>query len=96
MPKKNKHPEDIKAAVGKTGISLSELARRHRLNPSTVVHAVRRPQPSGNRAIASHLGRKLHELWPEWFDRHGNRISIPKDTTAHAPDASQKRRVAWT
>ena len=89
------HPEDVKAAVGKTGISLSELARRHSLNPSTVVHAVRRPQPSGNRAIAKHLKKKLHELWPEWFDKDGNRvIPVRKDTCGAVAKASQKRKAA--
>jgi Ner family transcriptional regulator len=95
MPKQNMHPEDVKAAVGKTGISLSELARRHSLNPSTVVHAVRRPQPSGNRVIAEHLKKKLHQLWPEWFDKDGNRITIVrKDTCGMGAKASQKRKVA--
>lgn len=94
MAKRNMHPEDIKAAVGKTGIGLSELARRHGLNPSTVVHAVRRPQPSGNRAIAKHLGKGLHDLWPEWFDKDGNRLSNPKTSRCRRPAASQKRRAA--
>lgn len=90
----NKHPEDIKADVRKTGISLAELARRHGLDDSTTRAALRRPQPSGNRAIAKHLKKTLNELWPEWFDAGGNRISGPKDTRPAVAKASQKEKAA--
>ena len=36
----NKNPEDIKAAVRKTGISLAELARQNGLNESTTCAAL--------------------------------------------------------
>lgn len=91
----NQHPENIKAAVRKTGVSLAELARRHGLNESTTRAALRRPQPSGNRAIAKHLKKPLHKLWPEWFDKQGNRITAGrKNTCGPVPKASQKRKVA--
>lgn len=91
----NQHPENIKAEVRKTGISLAELARRHGLNESTTRAALRRPQPSGNRAIARHLKKPLHKLWPEWFDAHGNRITAGrKNTCATVGKASQKRKAA--
>ena len=94
MPNRNMHPEDVKATVRKTGITLSDLARRHGLHVSTVALAVRRPQPSGNRVIARHLGKSLHEIWPEWFDEHGNRISRPEHTPRNAGAASQKRKAS--
>jgi Ner family transcriptional regulator len=93
MPE-NKHPEDIKAAVRKTGVSLAELARNHGLDESTTRAALRRPQPSGNRAIAEHLNKPLHELWPEWFDAADNRISCLKDSRPSIRGASQKEKAA--
>lgn len=99
MPKAktNEHPEDIKAAVRKTGISLAELARQHGLDDSTTRAALRRPQPSGNQAIADHLKKPLHEIWPEWFDEQGNRITdTRKDSRSARSAASQKAEVAFT
>ena len=92
----NRNPEDIKADVRKTGISLAELARKHGLDDSTTRAALRRPQPSGNRAIAKHLGKSLHDLWPEWFNADGDRISGPKTTRKSRPAASQKRSPKLT
>lgn len=90
----NNDPEDIKAAVRKTGISLAELARRNGLDESTTRAALRRPQPSGNRAIAARLGEPLNEIWPEWFDETGNRISNREDTRPRRARASQKDKAA--
>ncbi len=84
----NLHPIDIRGMVHKTGVSLSRLARQHGANPSTVRKSLYRPVPTGNRVIAAHLGRQLHELWPEWFDESGRRrISRPVN------DTSAKRRA---
>lgn len=94
MQNRNRHPEDIKADVRKTGVTLAELARQHGLDESTTRAALRRPQPSGNRAIASHLNKRVHDLWPEWFDADGNRVSIPKDTRGRPAGASQKAAAA--
>lgn len=92
----NKHPEDIKAAVRKTGVSLAELARRHGMAPSTGARALYLPCPTMNRAIADHLGVSVHELWPEWFDADGERLHRfeRKSISAAVPESRQKRRVA--
>lgn len=96
MPKakSNQHPEDVKAAVRKTGISLAELARQNGLDVSTTRAALRRPQPSGNRVIAKRLGKKLHQIWPEWFDEAGNRITRRQPTRKDRTPASQNGKVA--
>ena len=70
---RNQHPEDVKASVRKTGITLSGLARRHGISTSAVRKSLYLPVPSGNRAIAEHLKKSLHVLWPEWYDANGNR-----------------------
>lgn len=92
----NTHPEDVKAAVRKTGISLAELARRHGMAPSTGARALYLPCPTMNRAIADHLGVSVHSLWPEWFDAGGERIHrfSRKSTSAGQSESRQKRRVA--
>jgi lambda repressor-like predicted transcriptional regulator len=92
----NHHPEDLKAEVRKTGISLAELARRHGMVGGTGSRALYEPCPRMNRAIADHLGVSVHALWPEWFDADGERIlrfdrkSISGDRT----ESRQKRRAA--
>lgn len=95
MAKRNKHPEDIKAAVRKTGISLAELARRNGISDSSARKALYLPRPGGNRVIAEYLKKPVHDIWPEWFDKHGNRISLArKDTCGPVVKASQKAAVA--
>lgn len=89
MSKQNMHPEDIKTAIRKSGLSLSELARRNGLHVSTVVMAPMRLQPAGNRAIAKHLGKTLNEIWPEWFDAHGNPITSRQPSRKPRAAASQ-------
>lgn len=76
-PALNTHREDVKAAVRRTGITLSELALRHGVKPSTVRASLRRPIPAGNRIVAAYLGKSVHELWPEWFDADGVRLCRP-------------------
>lgn len=67
------HEADVRALVWKKGGTFKTIAERSGLHRSTVSAACVRPQPSGNRAIASFLDKTVHELWPEWFDPQGNR-----------------------
>ncbi|MGE0256966.1 MAG: transcriptional regulator [Alphaproteobacteria bacterium] len=92
MPR-NWHPEDVKAAVRKTGISLSELARRNRVSPSTVHKALTEPHPTGNRAVAAYLGRSVHELWPDWYDRDGNRTRSTGQKNSSRPRAGHRQNA---
>lgn len=94
--KTNMHAEDVKAKVRKTGVSLAQLARDNELSDSAVRKALYEPIPRGNAAIADYLHMALHDLWPEWFDKDGNRISGPKTTRGSRPAASQNRSPALT
>jgi len=95
MTRRNMHPEDVKAAVRKTGISLSSLGPRNGLAASTIRAAIVRPVPRGNRVIAKYLGRPVHEIWPEWFDEAGNRVTnSPKDSPTRQSMPSQKVAAA--
>lgn len=94
MTRRNMHPEDIKAAVRKTGISLAELGRKHGISDSSARKACYLPRPAGNRVIAKHLGKTLNEIWPEWFDAQGNRITSRQPSRIRRPAASQKEKAA--
>ncbi|MEX0758759.1 MAG: helix-turn-helix domain-containing protein [Tistlia sp.] len=92
----NQHPEDVKAAVRKTGITLEALGQSAGIPGATVRKCLYKPCPKGNRVIAAYLGRRLFDIWPEWYDRQGDRIrSRPgKSSAAHAAGHRQKRAAA--
>ncbi len=91
----NSHPEDVKALVRKTGIPFAELVERTGLHKGTLSHALRRPIPAANQAIAAFLRIPLHELWPEWYDEHGQRRPGVADHSAPTRiNRRQKRRQA--
>jgi Ner family transcriptional regulator len=77
------HPEDIKAAVRKTGTTLSRLALDSGLWDSACRQALHGPQYQGEQAIARHLGIPAQELWPSRYDSDG--------TPKHARARSQHR-----
>lgn len=68
------HPADIKAAVAKSGHTLSQVAEAHGLDKSTISQAMRRPCYAGEQAIAAALGLPAHQIWPGRYDSAG----IPK------------------
>jgi Ner family transcriptional regulator len=93
-PKANMHAEDVKAAVRKKGVSLASLARKNGLSDSAVRKALYGPIPRGNQVIARHLGKTVHEIWPEWFGEDGTRVTRPKDNRHSGGAASQKAKAA--
>lgn len=68
------HPEDIKAAIRKTGITLKELAISGGLSESAVRKALRVPSPRAEKLIADRLNKSLHLIWPDRYDRRGGRL----------------------
>lgn len=79
-------PEDIKAAIRKTGTTLSKLSLQAGLGESTVRQALLFPScPSGEKAIIKCLGLPPHELWPRRYDKNGNRI------VGHGSKTTKKR-----
>lgn len=88
------HPEDIKAAVRKTGVTLSGLSLASGLSDSACRAALRRPIPAANAAIAKRLGMQLGDLWPRWYDDAGNRVrslSGHEDNSVRQGGHRQKR-----
>jgi Ner family transcriptional regulator len=81
------HPEDIKAAVRKTGVGLTELALREGLGESACRTALRRATPRADKAISDQIGVPLHEIWPSRYDEQGHRLS-----RSHERDQSNGNR----
>jgi Ner family transcriptional regulator len=68
---KDWHPEDVKAAVRKSGTSLTALAVAAGLSESAVRRALITPWPRVQALIAKHLGREPQDIWPSRYDARG-------------------------
>lgn len=76
------HPEDIKAAVRKTGTTLTELALKNDLSESACRNSLRKKTPRADQLIARQIGKPLQEIWPS---RYGSKAgAAPK--TRHERD----------
>ena len=69
MARKGWHSEDIKAAVRKTGVTLSDLALAAGLTESACRVALKRPHWDAEMAIAERIGVSPRELWPQRYER---------------------------
>ena len=65
------HRADIKAALEKAGWSLRQLSIHHGVTPKCFQHAMWRPYPKGEKAIADAIGRKPEEIWPSRYGSDG-------------------------
>lgn len=65
------HRADIKAALEKAGWSLRQLSIHHGLTPKTFQHAMWRPYPKGERAIAEAIGVPPQVIWPSRYGPDG-------------------------
>lgn len=64
------HPEDIKAAIRKRGVSMSELARANGYeNPRTFMNVLRTPYPKVQNIIADFLKVDAAEIWPSRYQK---------------------------
>lgn len=90
----NWHPETVKYAIRKTGVSIRDVAISEGLDPSSLSHCLHRPIPKANRAIADYLDKAVSDIWPEWFDTDGEPKPI-KANPITSPDRNhgQKRAV---
>ena len=65
------HSEDIKAAIRKTGVTLTALSVAAGFSPSAVRTCLLVPIPRVQAAIARHLGLKPQDIWPSRYDANG-------------------------
>lgn len=94
------HPEDVKAAVRKTGTTLTALALAAGLSESAVRMTLRRPWPRVQALIARHLGLPPQEIWPSRYDARGRPLpglrstDKAKRSPASPPSHRQNREAA--
>lgn len=71
------HPEDVKAAIRKTGVTVSELSKLWGYHPDSVRAVFRRPWPEVEGLIAKHLRRQPWMIWPSRYDQQRKPIKRP-------------------
>lgn len=90
------HSEDIKAAIRKKGETLYSLARKNGLSKHAISVSLITPLPAAHRAVAAFLGVPVHELWPDWYDESGKRITkrspLKTSPKAHASHSKKGAR----
>jgi Ner family transcriptional regulator len=86
---KNRHKEDIKAAIRKQGTTLCALSTDAGLCKSAASSGLNKHYyTSAHRAIAKTVNVTLHELWPEWYDPNDQKI--PARSTRKASGKTRK------
>ncbi len=83
----------IAAEIKRRGMTLKGLSARYKIGSSTCRLSLVRPSPTGDAAIAHFLGRPLFELWPDRYDRKGNRLVPMKKRLAAARKRKRPRRA---
>jgi len=95
-PSADWHPEDIKAAIRKTGTTLSDLSRAAGFSEGAAKRALLIPWPRMEAAIAARLGRKPHEIWPSRYSPDGRplaglHIRRPKNLAPATPPRNVRK-----
>lgn len=72
-------PESVKAAVYRTGVSLTELLERAGYTRGAAI-VLRRPWPAVEEAIAAHLHLSPQEIWPSRYHENGVSVIRPYRT----------------
>lgn len=93
---RNRHPEDIKAEVRKRGVTLVDIALSAGLSAVATSSALRKPYPAAQKAIADFLGQPVHAIWPEWYDKEGQRIGLLRSVRNPSPYAKPCHRKKST
>lgn len=89
------HPEDIKAAIRKQGVTMRRLAEMNGFHFTYMSHALSRPCPAAQRTIANFLGVSRHALWPDFYDENDNRLpSNKQDTIVNKMNRRQMSKAA--
>ena len=80
------HPEDIKAAVRKKGVTLADVARDAGMKGASLRIALTLPRADAERAIAAVLDVHPKTIWPSRYLSDGTRKRPqPVDNYRHEP-----------
>ena len=71
------HPEDIRAAIKKTGFSIPKLSRHFGYSEKAISVALYYPWPKVEALVAQHLGVSPTDIWPSRYDAEGNPLPGP-------------------
>jgi len=82
------HREDIKAAIRKRGITVTELSELNGLEAAACRAALIRGHIRGEQVIASFLGVAARELWPDRYHEDGT----PKHPRVRRSSSLRPRR----
>jgi Ner family transcriptional regulator len=88
--RKDWHPEDIKAAIRKTGTTMSAISRAAGLSDGAAKRALDIPWPRAEAIIAARLGLRPQDIWPSRYDHdglplRGRAVSVIADRSRSAP-----------
>lgn len=67
------HPEDIKAAVRRRGVSLAGVGRSAGIKGASLRMALTLPRADAEAAIAKFLGVHPKVIWPSRYEQSGER-----------------------
>lgn len=68
------HPEDIKTAIRKQGVTLADVARGAGLPGNALRLALTLPRAEAEKAIADFLNMHPSVIWPSRYDSAGERL----------------------
>jgi Ner family transcriptional regulator len=93
------HSEDIKAAIRKTGVTLTALSVAAGFSPSAVRTCLLIPIPRVQAAIARHLGKRPQDIWPSRYDAAGRPLKglhagVRSNRSAPAPTPHRQKSEA--
>jgi Ner family transcriptional regulator len=88
----DQHPEDIKAAIRKGGVTLTELARRNGYSHAAIHKALHAPWPNVERVIADFLGVPPRALWPSRYRDDGMHRSVAQPRGDHRERRRRRHR----
>lgn len=71
-PPEDWHPEDVKAALRKRGITLTALSRQHGYSTNCVGAVLRRPAATVQEVIAAALELDPRNIWPSRYNPDGS------------------------
>jgi Ner family transcriptional regulator len=87
------HPQDIIAAVRKSGSNLQRLARENGFALATLNRAISQRWPAAHLVIARQIGVSRHEIWPNWYAKDDTPLHAARDFDT-ARRAANARRAA--
>lgn len=92
-PRKGWHRADIKAALEKRGLMLSDLARAHGYSRSVITGAFTHSYPVIERIVADALGVQPWDIWPDRYNDYGQPVQPGNPNMVKRNWGGRKRNV---